>query len=57
MIIDWHAVAQAYAGIEIAPYCWSLRFEYEFLWYYGWDCASGCVWELSAVRVGQCEEN
>jgi hypothetical protein len=23
-------------------------------WYYGWDCASGCIWDSAAVeRVAQ----
>lgn len=48
--IDWPRVAQEYAGIEIAPYQYSLRFARDFLWYYGWDCASGCVWSADAIR-------
>ena len=47
--IDWPRVASKYAGIEIAPYQWRLRLAEGFTWYYGWDCASGCVWDLSAV--------
>lgn len=48
--IDWPRVAAEYGGLEIAPYCWDLRLEGGFLWYYGWDCASGCVWDLRLVR-------
>ena len=56
--VDWPSVARCYAGIEVAPYCWSLRLEPGFLWYYGWDCASGCVWDLSAIRsVARCAPN
>ena len=44
--IDWGAVAQQYDGIEICPYQWDYR--HEFLWYYGWDVASGCIWGSGA---------
>lgn len=51
--IDWERVAQLYAGIVIAPYQWDLRYDNAMSWYYGWDCASGCIWDLSAVaKVG-----
>jgi hypothetical protein len=52
--IDWQRVAKVYDGIIIAPYQWSRRLEGEASqWYYAWDCASGCVWNLKAVRVKQ----
>src|SRR5690606_32740643 len=47
--IDWPEVASTYAGIIIAPYQWSMRLDDRVRWYYGWDCASGCVWDASAV--------
>lgn len=46
-IIQWAEVAKRYQGIIIAPYQWSRRFELS--WYYGWDCASGCIWDASAI--------
>lgn len=46
--ILWRDVYKDYQGIFISPYCWASRFE--FMWYYGWDCASACVWDLSAVK-------
>lgn len=49
MWIDWRAVAGRHDGVEIAPYLWSLRLDPAFSWYYGWDCASGCVWRARAV--------
>ncbi len=45
--IDWEAVTREYAGVIIAPYQWDSRLD--LLWYYGWDCASGCVWDPAAV--------
>jgi hypothetical protein len=45
--IDWLRVAQKSAGIIIAPYIWERRLHLP--WYYGWDCASGCVWDAAAV--------
>jgi hypothetical protein len=45
--IDWRRVARDYDGLIIAPYQWSCRMEYD--WYYGWDCASGCIWNLDAI--------
>ena len=46
---DWARVGEAYPGIIIAPYIWSRRLDGP-MWYYGWDCASGCVWDPSVVR-------
>jgi hypothetical protein len=45
--IDWQKVASEYQGIIIAPYQWGQRLDLS--WYYGWDCASGCIWDLSAI--------
>lgn len=53
--IDWPTVAERYDGIIIAPYHWSLRMEMR--WYYGWDCASGCIWNADAIaRVEELRE-
>ena len=50
--IDWRKVAEKFAGIIIAPYIWERRLRGEASgWYYGWDCASGCVWDASAVNI------
>ena len=48
--IDWAEVASKYDGIIISPYQWSLRLDMEMMWYYGWDCASGCIWNISAIK-------
>jgi len=49
--IDWPSVANKYDGIEIAPYQYSVR--YDYMWYYGWDVASGCIWNLKNVKLNQ----
>lgn len=52
--ISWEEVAKTYGGVIIAPYQWSIRLDHEFFWYYGWDCASGCIWDtdnIESVRV------
>lgn len=49
MAIDWLAVAKVYQGVIITPYLWSCRLDPATLWYYGWDCASGCIWDTAAI--------
>lgn len=45
--INWGAVAAGHSGIVITPYVWEAR--RNLSWYYGWDCASGCIWDPSCV--------
>lgn len=47
--VDWRAVATKYAGIIITPYQWERRLG-GMLWYYAWDCASGCIWDINAIE-------
>lgn len=47
--IDWPEVAKLYDGIVITPYLWSRRLHRGSSWYYGWDCASGCIWNPAAI--------
>ena len=49
MEIDWVAVAKKYQGIIISPYIYSRRLSGHCTWYYGWDCASGVIWDANAV--------
>jgi len=49
--IDWSRIEFKYDGIEINPYLYQVRFDDKFLWYYGWDVASGCVWNLENVKI------
>lgn len=46
--MDWAKVREDYAGLLITPYVWKARFD--FMWFYGWDCASACVWDLSTLK-------
>jgi hypothetical protein len=48
--IRWHRVAAMHSGIIIAPYQWSRRLNDRTGWYYGWDCASGCIWDVSVIE-------
>jgi hypothetical protein len=47
--INWEKVANEFDGVEIAPYQWKLRFA--MAWYYSWDCASGCIWNLNKIKL------
>lgn len=46
-LIDWKKVANDYGGIEISPYIFEARFG--LYWYYGWDIASGCIWDNGVI--------
>lgn len=48
MAITWNLIAMNYDGIEIPEYFWSRRF---VNWYYGWDCASGCIWNNENTKI------
>ncbi len=52
--IMWEEVAEKHSGILIRPY--SRAGSQTCLWYYGWNCAGGCVWDTSVIRLGKpCE--
>jgi hypothetical protein len=48
--IEWGQIAETYSGIIVAPYSRARRETY--LWYYGWHCASGCIWDTRVIRLG-----
>jgi hypothetical protein len=48
--IDWRAVAEQWPGIIIQPYVWEMRLDDRCGWYYSWDAASGCIWNMDYVR-------
>lgn len=47
--IDWVAVTLNHKGILITPYVWECRLNKNCDWYYPWDCASGCFWDVSCL--------
>jgi hypothetical protein len=51
-VIDWPRLAEEYDGIIITPYIWERRLDgpCNVRWYYSWDCASGCIWNLNAIE-------
>lgn len=48
-VIDWKRVADEHSGVIIAPYVWEWRLDLNLNWYSGWDCASGCIWDHTAI--------
>ena len=52
--IMWEDVAEKHSGIIIDPY--SRARSQTYLWYYGWNCAGGCIWDTRVIRLGKpCE--
>lgn len=53
-MINWKKVAEKYSGIEICPFMQNIHNlsmnENLHGWYYGWDVASGCIWNGSAIK-------
>lgn len=52
--IDWWTLYKNYHGIQLAPYQNALR--YKWLWYYGWDVASACIWDIGVINSFLLEE-
>lgn len=48
--IQWAVLEHFYDGIIIAPYQWGARLDPDTSFYYGWDCASGCIWNSDAIE-------
>lgn len=48
--IHWDLLTDHYDGIIIAPYQWQARLSDRTPWYYSWDVASGCIWNLNAIE-------
>ena len=49
--IMWGDVAEKYSGIIVNPYSRSRSRKY--LWYHGWNCAGGCIWDLGVIQLGK----
>lgn len=47
--IDWDQVAGEWQGIVIAPYRRDALLHPDAEWYGSWDCASGCIWDPTAL--------
>ena len=48
--VDWRSACEGRDGIIIAPYQWDCRMDDLTFWYYGWDCASGCIWNSAVIE-------
>jgi len=48
--LDWEEVRKKFQGIIISPYQWECRLALESGWYYTWDCASGCIWDIDCIE-------
>ena len=48
--LDWNKIKEKYQGIIISPYQFECRLSLESSWYYGWDCSSGCIWDLNCIE-------
>ena len=48
--LNWKEIEDKFSGIIISPYQWNCRLSPKCSWYYGWDCASGCIWDLNCIE-------
>jgi hypothetical protein len=48
--LNWNDIKKEYQGIIIPQYLWACRMSQNSCWYYGWDCASGCIWDLDCIE-------
>jgi hypothetical protein len=52
--LDWIRARRWWDGVIITPYQqefrWLSNAHLEYIWYYLWDCASGCIWNPEAIR-------
>lgn len=55
--LQWEEVKAKYQGIIISPYQWDCRLGLETSWYYGWDCSSGCIWDISCIKEFKLQES
>lgn len=49
----WNLIAERYQGIVITPYIELRRYHQMTNWYWPWDCASGCIWDVDAIDFFQ----
>ena len=48
--LNWIEIKKTYQGIIVSPYQWDCRLDLGSSWYYGWDCSSGCIWDLTCIE-------
>jgi len=53
--IKWKVIQTMFDGILIPHYQWNRRMS--LFWYYGWDCASGCIWNLDKINTFELIKN
>lgn len=46
-VINWKKVAKRYRGIDVR---YNDNCTLDYHWFEHWDCHSGCIWKLSAVK-------
>ncbi len=49
--INWANVAMNFDGIEVQDYNTDFFADIGANWFYCWDCASGCIWNLKNVKL------
>lgn len=55
--LDWDKVAREHGAVVITPYHWDCWMDEDCFWYYGWDCASGIVFQRRAIAsIGPARE-
>lgn len=52
VVIDWRSVAESFKGIIVSPYLpdVSMKLDFAYMWYWGWDVACACIWDMSAIK-------
>lgn len=48
--LDWKNIMERADGIIIAPYQNSCIGYGICTWYWGWDCSSGCIWNINCIE-------
>lgn len=60
LFIDWTGVRERWDAMIITPYIYERRLSYgenDAMWYYTWNCASGCIWHPKAIASITLREN
>jgi hypothetical protein len=49
-LLYWDRIKRLYQGLIISPFQFNLHICCDCSWYYGWDCESGCIWDVDAIE-------